>query len=454
MMNLPNYFIADLAEAELTSTMIREACQTLKRNRESYLLHRSTSDLVRVLSEVAEHWMQPDYPFRRLALEQGPRRTGFPAATLARGLDAFFGQLTSENLQALLVQDLGHAQRMDEMSGAITDRPEPRLAMACGPELIAIIAAGNVPASALASLTLGWLVRAAQFLKCSRGTSLLPRLFAHSIHQVEPKLASCVEIAEWTGGEPRLEDPLFEEADCVAASGTDETLSDIRRRLPLRKRFIAYGHRVSFAFIAGRMLTGLSTPKLVRRAADDVVAWNQQGCLSPHVIFVERGGATSPEAFAESLATELAAREQTEPRGEIPLADSAAIAARRDFYRVREAASSETRLWCSEGSTSWTVVYEGDARFQLSCLNRFIYVKAAVDLTEVLHQSEHVRGQVSAVGLAAPEENAEELAVQLARWGVTRICPLGRMQVPPLTWRHDGRPALGDLITWTGWEQT
>jgi hypothetical protein len=77
-----------------------------------------------------------------------------------------------------------------------------------------------------------------------------------------------------------------------------------------------------------------------------------------------------------------------------------------------------------------------------------------VDLTEVLHQSEHVRGQVSAVGLAAPEENAEELAVQLARWGVTRICPLGRMQVPPLTWRHDGRPALGELITWTGWEQT
>jgi hypothetical protein len=63
-----------------------------------------------------------------------------------------------------------------------------------------------------------------------------------------------------------------------------------------------------------------------------------------------------------------------------------------------------------------------------------------------------VRGQVSTVGLAGPEHKQEELAVQLARWGVTRVCPLGWMQNPPLTWRHDGRPALGDLVTWMDME--
>ena len=41
---------------------------------------------------------------------------------------------------------------------------------------------------------------------------------------------------------------------------------------------------------------------------------------------------------------------------------------------------------------------------------------------------------------------------QLARWGVTRVCPLGEMQKPPLTWRHDGRPPLGELVTWTDLE--
>jgi len=26
------------------------------------------------------------------------------------------------------------------------------------------------------------------------------------------------------------------------------------------------------------------------------------------------------------------------------------------------------------------------------------------------------------------------------------------MQNPPLTWRHDGRPALADLVTWADFE--
>jgi hypothetical protein len=52
-----------------------------------------------------------------------------------------------------------------------------------------------------------------------------------------------------------------------------------------------------------------------------------------------------------------------------------------------------------------------------------------------------------------PEHKLEELATQLARWGATRVCPLGRMQNPPLTWRHDGRPALGDLVLWTDFEE-
>jgi hypothetical protein len=281
----------------------------------------------------------------------------------------------------------------------------------------------------------------------------LPRLFAHSVHDLEPKLAACVEIAEWAGGDRRLEDPLFEAAECVTATGSDETLDELRRRLSARVRFLGYGHRVSFAFITREVLSGHGVRKVINRAVDDIVAWNQQGCLSPHVLYVQNGGELSAEAFAELLAAGLEARETIEPRGEISLAEAAQISSRRDFYQVRAAAGLETRLWRSADSTAWTVVYENDARFQMSCLNRFIYVKGAPDLEEVLRQADEVRGQVSTVGLAAWEDTAQELAMQLARWGVTRVCPLGRMQVPPLTWRHDGRPALGDLITWTDWEK-
>ena len=452
-MNLPNYFFADLPpEAALTAAMITEACQTLKRNRAQYLAGRSTHDLIGVIAEVAESWLQTEYPFRQLALELGPAATGFSQATLANGLDQFFLQLTADNLQALVAQDLGHPQRLDELAASPAEHKAQRAAIACGPELLVHIAAGNVPNSALSSLVLGLLTRSAQFMKCAEGAALLPRLFAHSLYELEPKLGACLEIAEWRGGVTGLEAALFAEADCVTATGSDKTLADIRRRLPDRARFLGYGHRVSFGFIAHEALVGFHAKKIVARAADDVVAWDQRGCLSPHVLYVEHGGGLSAEQFAEMLASELARRETSEPRGTLDTQAAAAIASRRAFYEVRAAHSPETRHWCSENSTAWTVVYETDPRFQLSCLNRFIYVKGVTSLPAALEAADSVHGQVSTVGVAASEIRTREIAEQLARWGATRVCPLGQMQNPPLTWRHDGRPALGDLVTWTDFE--
>jgi hypothetical protein len=451
--NLPHYFLADLPpEATLHAAMVREACQALRRNRAHYLHERSTPSLIRTLSGVAENWLDPDYPFRRLALEHGPAATGFSRATLAHGLDSFFSQLTADNLHALLVQELGHAQRLDDMVVAGGGPRVGHAAMAVGPELLVHVGAGNIPNPTLLGIVLGLLVRSGQFVKCATGASLLPRLFAHSLYDAEPKLASCVEIAEWRGGDAALEEALFHEADCVTVTGSDETLAEVRRRLPARVRFVGHGQRVSFGYVAQEVLSRFQAPKVAAQAADDVAAWDQMGCLSPHLFYVEHGGSVSPETFAELLAGALGQREAAMPRGELPVEGAAGIAHRRAFYEVRALDSAATRLWCSRDSTAWTVVYEADPRFQFSCLNRFIYVKSVSGLAEALHHAELVRGKVSTVGLAAVGERAQALAVQLARWGVTRVCPLGRMQHPPLTWRHDGRPALGDLVTWTNWE--
>ena len=450
-MNLPNYFLADLPpEATLSPLMISEACQTLKRNREQYLANRSLQSMVNLLAKLAEDWLEPEFPFRKFATERATD-TGFSRPTVERGLNNFFGQLTRENFRALIAQELGDA--MDASTGRLEAGVAPKGRLWRGPEFQVHIGAGNVPNPAMMSLIFGLLTRSAQFFKCASGSSFLPRLFAHSIYDADPKLGACLEIAEWRGGKADLENALFAEADCVTATGSDETLDNIRARLPGRTRFLGYGHRVSFAFIAGEILSGSRAGKIVAAAADDIVSWNQLGCLSPHVIYVQAGGNVSPEHFAQLLADDLARREATEPRGEISAEESAAIASRRAIYEIRAAHSPEsTRHWRSEGSTAWTVVFEADPRFQVSCLNRFIYVKPVPDLKALLESADAVRGKVSAVGIAAPEETIPELAVQLTRWGATRLCPLGRMQNPPLTWRHDGRPPLGDLVTWTDLE--
>jgi hypothetical protein len=265
-MNLPNYFLADLPpEAVLSPAMLAEACQTLKRNRECYLLSRSTESLIKVLSDVADGWLGSENKFRKLALELGPARAGFSRETLARGLDNFFKQITRENIHALLVQEFGDAKRLDAMTMTAAEQKQNRLAMVNTPEFQVHIAAGNIPNPALTSIVFGLLTRSAQFVKCASGASFLPRLFAHSIYEADGKLGACLEIAEWRGGNLALENALFAEADCVTATGSDETLDELRKRVPLRTRFLGHGHRVSFGFVAGEVLYGSRGKKLSRR---------------------------------------------------------------------------------------------------------------------------------------------------------------------------------------------
>jgi hypothetical protein len=468
---LPNLFLADLgAELTLTPATVREACQTIRRNREQWLGKLRTRQIAEIIAYTAEQWLEPDNGFRIRTLAEGPAELGVSAATLSRGLDAYLRQLTPENLEGLVTQDLGDARRLDDFSAGVVELRAGRTAIARGPGLLGHIAAGNLPLPALQSMVIGLLLRSAQFIKCASGASLIPRLFAHSLASTEPKLGSSLELAEWPRGSHHLDEVLFSEVDCLTATGSDEMLEDVRRRVPLRTRFLPYGHRVSFAYVSSDMLSSYSVKRLVRELGADVSAWNQLGCLSPHLIYVQDDGALSPEGLAEQLAAELAKREIEEPRGEIPLSESAAIAARRTVYEIRAAAADNVerarvetafrdlpggvRLWQSPGSTAWTVVYDADPRFEFSCLNRFIYVKPVHQFAEVLRFAEPIRHLVSTVAVAAIDHRLTEIARELARWGVPRICPVGRMQEPPFAWRHDGRPALGDLIQWTELESS
>lgn len=451
-MNTPNYFLADLPPEALTPAMVAEACIAIKRNRAQFLLKRNTSSLIRAIVAVAEGWQDDRDPFRQRALAEAPGEIGFSKEVIARGLDEFFAQITKKNLEALIIQDLGHVNRLDEMTATELEHGGERAARAIGSELLAHVAGGALPNPTLLSMILGLLVRSAQFVKCPSGGALIPRLLAHSIYAVDPKLGACMELGVWSGGDAQLEDALFSHATCVTATGSDETLAAVRSRLPGHVRFVGYGHRVSFAYVTAEMLSEFTLPKIISKAADDITAWDQLGCLSPHAIYVETGGAISADKFAELLAAELAKRENTHPRGELTFDEHSDISRRRGFYEVRASHSAETRCWFSSESTAWSVVFEANPEFHASSLNRFIHVRPVIDLDQLFLAIDKLRGKVSTVGLAAAGVRAARIANSFAEWGVARICPIGEMQNPPLRWRHDGRPALGDLVTWTDWE--
>ena len=214
-----DYFLADKPGAELTHSLIAEASQTLRRNRNEYLATLGNEQIISKLAEVANLWRSPDYPLRQMALDADPEETGFPREVLAAGLDACFADWTQEKFFMLLTQEFGDPTRLQSFA----NQPNRTYSMVHGPQLIAHIAPGNLPVPIFQSIAFGLLLRSAQFVKCATGKSLLPRLFGHSLHYVEPGLASSLEIAEWDGGNEVLESSLFTEADCVVYDKTAPT---------------------------------------------------------------------------------------------------------------------------------------------------------------------------------------------------------------------------------------
>ena len=162
-------------------------------------------------------------------------------------------------------------------------------------------------------------------------------------------------------------------------------------------------------------------------------------------------GAVSPSEFAALLADALAVWQTRLPRGRISPAVSSQIRRLRDEAEWQALAGKDVVLHASPQGTEWTVIYEADPSFAASPLYRTVRVKPLAALGRLDGLLEPWRPYLEAVGTVVPADDPrrQSLLDTLAGSGLSRICPVGTMQTPPLGWRHGGRPRLADFVTWT-----
>jgi hypothetical protein len=123
--------------------------------------------------------------------------------------------------------------------------------------------------------------------------------------------------------------------------------------------------------------------------------------------------------------------------------DANAIRNLRAELAFRLANDEAVAVFQSVDSTAWTVAFDAAPGFPHSPLNRFVFVKPfPEDFAEALAD---VRPHLSCAGIWPP---TRENARILADLGVSRICPVGQMQLPPATWHHDGQQVLAPLVRW------
>ena len=411
------------------------------------LAARPVLELARQLGRVGLRFLEPKDPVHREACERVAREAGLSAAAAYEIVTGMARDWTPDRLERMV--------RADFPDPLVLDRFRPAefggQLRAIGGRLAFHIGAGSVPGVAATSMIRSLLVKCPVLLKPGRGDTILAPLFARTLDALDPELARGVGVAYWPGGSGGpLESAALATSDRVVAYGSLELIRLLRGRIPPATPLVAYHHRLSVGAVARECVgPAPAADPVLRAAARAVATFDQRGCVSPRIIWVEEGGTISPPGWAEQLFEALELLAPTLPAGRESLWVAAARQQERGRWELREAAGTGHRIFAGPAGGA-CVLYDPDplAPLRLPATGRTVLVRPIESLARLPEALGPARSVLQTLALAAPQGRIENLAERLAASGVTRVATFEEQPWPPAWWRHDGRGPLRPLVRW------
>jgi hypothetical protein len=397
------------------------------------LRRRPAHETLGVLARVMDAWSDRDSPWRQDLAKQLPEATGFSRATVEAGLQNALDGWTGAALLNRVEHELGSPERLDTAGEH----------MIAGFDTTAALLAGSIPMPSLLEIIAPLVLRSPVLAKSASRDPVTPRLVADSIAHFDAELGECVDVVDFPGDDDACMG-AFLSAECISATGSDETIAAVRARVASPQRLLVGGHRLSVAALGPESTAGDSLLRACEAVSFDVALWDQLGCLSPIALYVISADRDTVAGVAAALAESLMAAESLWPRGEIDPAAAASVARERAEAEMRATAGRPVRVFASEG-TAWTVVLEDEARPRPAPLHRFIRVIPVADEASLCAALAPFRSHLAAVALDGFGPATSGLARALANLGASRICPVGSLQNPPLDWPHEGRDLIRPL---------
>ncbi|MCX8071952.1 MAG: hypothetical protein N3C12_05820 [Candidatus Binatia bacterium] len=386
-----------------------------------------SEELVERIVRVVRPWLAPDSPWMARACSEMPEATGFHPAMIAHALPFQLELLEAAAIRAVVERELGSLRALDEADWPL--------------RVIVHVVAGNIPALAAVPIAFGLLAKQATIVKPASGDPLFPDLFHCSLRSMDPELARAVAIVEWRGGAAGIEDVVFDAADVVVAMGGAVTMASLQSRLGSKLR--AFGPRLSFALVGKECLQSLEEANRWACAlAYDVSVWDQRGCLSPQIAYVERGAPVEVAEFAAMVGDALQRFSTELPPRRLTLAEQVAVR----LFRAEAEWQDGVRLLASQGDLSWTVTVEPRPSFTPTPQHRCLRVQPIAHVEEILPVVAEHRAWLEAAGLAVGPQRWADTANALQESGVHWVTTLGTMQRPTLEWRPGGRDRIKDWL--------
>jgi len=459
--HLPATESVDYAEVTARALTIRvprltpsdvQAIVARLRDARTRLLTIPLADIVHAIDAAAAMLTDPHAELYAEAMRLLPAATGYSPQMCAYILEHMAPDWRKDALDRLLIAELGNPAVLDRF---IDDPNTDRRITGRGPDPCLHVFSGNVPGVAVTSLIRALLVRGASLGKTALDEPVLPVLFARALRSVAPAIADTVAVTYWASGQTELLDAAASEADVAVVYGGSDAVRALRRAAAPNTRVVAHGPRLSIGFVGRGALRNVeSARKLAASIARATATFDQQGCVSPHAVFVQLGAPVEPRELAEFITEELDTLERTLPRARLTPEEAAAVRNAKTRAEFAAYAGAETTVLPLE-DRPFAVIYDARETVEPSCLNRVLYVKTFAEIHDAARvlQPHHASLQSAALAGFGTHE-ADAIARLLVDTGITRITDFDRLPFPTAAWHHDGSLPLRELIRYADWERS
>ncbi|MGM9330889.1 acyl-CoA reductase [Streptomyces murinus] len=358
-----------------------------------------------------------------------------PAAEAGSTLAELAGALTRQALERKLRRELG-GLRPERLT-----RPDGRETVfeSWAPVgLLVHIAPGNAAAVAPLSVVEGLLAGNVNVLKTSGSDTALALDLLAALAAADPSglIAERVIALRFPSARRDWLETLCGQADAIAVWGGEEAEGAVREPAPPGCRVVAWGHRISFAYLTR---AAAAEDGLLDALAEDVCRVEQQACSSPQVVYLDTDDTEEVFAFAGRFAERLAKVSGARPAPRPGPAELAEITTVQQLARLEQHLGL-TRVFTADDG-SWRVLADTRSALAASPLHRSVWVKP-LPRHRITGTLRPMRRYLQTAAVGGGRADVAALSRALFAAGVTRVTPVGSMLEGYEGEPHDGVYAL------------
>ncbi len=398
------------------------------------MVRKPVRSIIGAVAGAAARWSDAAFPPRVRARDAVSQRTRYTLPVVDYAFDRLFSSLRRNEIEAVIADELGSLDVLDRF----VHRPGRPVAHALPLGRICILSSRTTIGASIIPAVFA-LCAKCEILVKDREDHFVASFFA-SVAEELNELRDAIAVQTWNGERNGYHLASF---DGVVAFGSDATLAQIAAQLRASTRFIPYGSKASAGFITRKALEDPTLAQTIARdAARDLVLFDTEGCLSLHMLFVERSASVSTASFGEILATAIAGAVAEFPPGPADPQLLARLAAARDLATFRS--PSAGGIYASPHST-YLVLVDPPAEDPPLFLPRALAIRSVANASEAATYIERHGITLEALAVNQRRPDLTDLA---ARAGAARITAFGALQAPPLGGFHGGRPRVAEFVRW------